>query len=201
MSIEAPVRRREDWQELISECKQSELTVKAFCQKHSVSEALFYSWRKRLVAEDQRAIRVGGDERSSAKRTSLTAATTGAGQRRASGDSGGHRRRDGCGLCWGCCGNVRDSPASQCAGLSLPGGMRHAQKLRQLSVAGSKPNGTGPTGRTFVRFVEPPKGPGEDPVLGIAMGLRFGRSGWRKAPTHCHFVNQGKCASRSQRKN
>lgn len=55
MSSEAPVRRREDWQQLISEHKQSGLTVKAFCQKHGVSEALFYSWRKRVVVEDQPA--------------------------------------------------------------------------------------------------------------------------------------------------
>jgi hypothetical protein len=55
MSSEAPVRRLEDWRQLISEHKQSGLTVKAFCQKHGVSEALFYSWRKRVVAEDQPA--------------------------------------------------------------------------------------------------------------------------------------------------
>jgi hypothetical protein len=29
--------------------------VKAFCEKHQVGEALFYSWRKRLIAEDQPA--------------------------------------------------------------------------------------------------------------------------------------------------
>jgi transposase-like protein len=55
MSSEAPARRREDWQQLISEYKQSGLTVKAFCQKQGVSEALFYSWRKRVAAEDQPA--------------------------------------------------------------------------------------------------------------------------------------------------
>ena len=55
MSSGGPARRREDWQQLISEHKQSGLTVKAFCQKHGVSEALFYSWRKRVVAEDQPA--------------------------------------------------------------------------------------------------------------------------------------------------
>ena len=55
MNSDAPVRKREDWQELISEYKQSGLTVKAFCQKHGVSEALFYSWRKRVAAEDQPA--------------------------------------------------------------------------------------------------------------------------------------------------
>ena len=55
MSSEGPVRRLEDWRQLISEHKQCGLTVKAFCQKHGVSEALFYTWRKRVVAEDQPA--------------------------------------------------------------------------------------------------------------------------------------------------
>src|SRR5438270_13076599 len=55
MSSEAPVPRLEHWQQLISEHKQGGLTVKAFCQKHGVGEALFYSWRKRVVAEDQPA--------------------------------------------------------------------------------------------------------------------------------------------------
>src|SRR5436305_7531760 len=53
MSSEGPVRRREDWQQLISQHQQSGRTVKAFCQKHGVSEALFHSWRKRVIAEDQ----------------------------------------------------------------------------------------------------------------------------------------------------
>src|SRR5881227_56690 len=55
MSSEAPVPRLEHWQQLISEHKQGGLTVKAFCQKHGVGEALFYSWRKRVVTEDQPA--------------------------------------------------------------------------------------------------------------------------------------------------
>jgi transposase len=55
MSSEGPARRREDWQQLISEHKQSGLTVKAFCQKHGVGGALFYSWRKRAAVEDQPA--------------------------------------------------------------------------------------------------------------------------------------------------
>jgi transposase len=55
MSSGALVRRREDWQQLISEHKQSGLTVKAFCRKQGVSEALFYSWRKRIVGGDQPA--------------------------------------------------------------------------------------------------------------------------------------------------
>ena len=55
MSSGAPARRREDWQQLISEHKQSGLTVKAFCQKQGVSEASFYSWRKRIVGGGQPA--------------------------------------------------------------------------------------------------------------------------------------------------
>src|SRR5436305_8655605 len=55
MDIEGRARKREDWRRRISEQQQSGLTVKAFCQKHGVGEALFYSWRKRVAAEDQPA--------------------------------------------------------------------------------------------------------------------------------------------------
>lgn len=51
MNSEGRARRREDWRQLISEHKQSGLSVKAFCGKHGVGEALFYSWRKRLAEE------------------------------------------------------------------------------------------------------------------------------------------------------
>ena len=47
--------RREKWRELISEHKQSELSVKEFCRKHGVGEAVFYAWRKRLAEEQQPA--------------------------------------------------------------------------------------------------------------------------------------------------
>jgi transposase-like protein len=42
------------WRKLISQHLQSDLSVKAFCQKHAVCEQSFYSWRKRL-SEDQPA--------------------------------------------------------------------------------------------------------------------------------------------------
>ncbi len=54
MDSEGRAGKREDWRRRISEQQQSGLTVKAFCQKHGVGEALFYSWRKK-VAEDQPA--------------------------------------------------------------------------------------------------------------------------------------------------
>jgi transposase len=43
--------RHRVWQELISQHRQSGLSVKAFCQKRGVCEQSFYSWRKRLSDE------------------------------------------------------------------------------------------------------------------------------------------------------
>ncbi|MFL6450004.1 MAG: IS66 family insertion sequence element accessory protein TnpA [Bryobacteraceae bacterium] len=40
MDIEGHARKRKDWRPRISEQQQSGLTVKAFCQKHGVGEAL-----------------------------------------------------------------------------------------------------------------------------------------------------------------
>jgi transposase len=54
MNSEGRGRKRADWQQLILEHEQSGLSVKAFCQKHGVGDALFYSWRKK-IAEDQPA--------------------------------------------------------------------------------------------------------------------------------------------------
>jgi transposase-like protein len=52
MNSERRALRREEWQQLISEHKQSGLSVKVFCEERGVSEPSFYTWRKRLV-EDQ----------------------------------------------------------------------------------------------------------------------------------------------------
>jgi transposase-like protein len=41
--------RQEVWRELISQHRQSGVSVKAFCQKQGVCEQSFYSWRKRLT--------------------------------------------------------------------------------------------------------------------------------------------------------
>src|SRR4051795_7326878 len=100
MSSEAPVRRREDWQQLISEHKQSGLTVKAFCQRHGVSEALFYSWRKRVIAEDQPARFALVATNGVAPSAPATTTTTSADRRRAPGDSVGHRRSDAADCAW-----------------------------------------------------------------------------------------------------
>jgi transposase-like protein len=51
MSSERRTRSRDDWKQLISEQQQSGLSVKAFCQKQGVGDALFYSWRKRIAEE------------------------------------------------------------------------------------------------------------------------------------------------------
>ena len=41
-------RRREEWGEILSEHKQSGLSVRAFCERRGVSEPSLYYWRKRL---------------------------------------------------------------------------------------------------------------------------------------------------------
>ena len=38
------------WRDLIARWKASGQTVAAFCAAHRVSQATFYSWRKRLAA-------------------------------------------------------------------------------------------------------------------------------------------------------
>jgi transposase-like protein len=40
--------RREAWGDILSEHKQSGLSVRAFCKRRGVSEASLYYWRKRL---------------------------------------------------------------------------------------------------------------------------------------------------------
>jgi hypothetical protein len=39
------------WRDLIDRCRVSGQSVAAFCAAHRVSEATFYSWRKRLAAQ------------------------------------------------------------------------------------------------------------------------------------------------------
>jgi hypothetical protein len=42
-------RKLEPWRDLIARWKPSGQTVAAFCNAHRVSQATFYSWRKRLA--------------------------------------------------------------------------------------------------------------------------------------------------------
>jgi transposase-like protein len=44
----AQEERRRFWRELIGEQEQSGVSVRAFCQRHRLSEHSFYQWRKRL---------------------------------------------------------------------------------------------------------------------------------------------------------
>jgi transposase-like protein len=47
----AQQERREFWRQLIAQQEQNGVTVRAFCQKHRVSEYSFYQWRKRLAEQ------------------------------------------------------------------------------------------------------------------------------------------------------
>ena len=42
--------RQKRWQELIRQQQQSQQPVSAFCRDHDISDASFYTWRKRLAA-------------------------------------------------------------------------------------------------------------------------------------------------------
>jgi hypothetical protein len=59
-------RKQDEWQRRISQCRASGLSVRAFCDRHGLSTASFYAWRRVL---EQRAaerpafvpVRVVGD--------------------------------------------------------------------------------------------------------------------------------------------
>ena len=44
------------WRNLLSKQRESNLSIKAFCRDHRVSEASFYTWRKRLDAKETRSL-------------------------------------------------------------------------------------------------------------------------------------------------
>ena len=47
------VASEKKWRELIRQQQQSKLSVSAFCREHGFSDQAFYSWRKRLAADDE----------------------------------------------------------------------------------------------------------------------------------------------------
>jgi putative transposase len=49
--ISAPrrIRRRDEWQTLLSEYKSGDLSQKAFCKLHQLSMSSFYQWKKKLT--------------------------------------------------------------------------------------------------------------------------------------------------------
>jgi transposase len=54
------------WQMVLDTFKTSGLSVRQFCQKEGVSEASFYSWRKRLSSENEAACQLNPNEKLSA---------------------------------------------------------------------------------------------------------------------------------------
>lgn len=49
-TLEVLSARHKRWQELIRQHEQSNLSVSVFCHDHGISDASFYTWRKRLAA-------------------------------------------------------------------------------------------------------------------------------------------------------
>jgi len=45
------IRRKKDWQRLLTEYAASELSQKAFCELHQLSMSSFYQWKKKLANE------------------------------------------------------------------------------------------------------------------------------------------------------
>lgn len=45
------IRRREEWRALFSEYEASNLSQKAFCERHQLSMSSFYQWKKRLSSD------------------------------------------------------------------------------------------------------------------------------------------------------
>ena len=45
-------RSREEWQSLIAQWQQSDLSAINFCKHHNISAASFYKWRQRLADVD-----------------------------------------------------------------------------------------------------------------------------------------------------
>ena len=41
------------WRELLGQWQRSELTIRAFCAQHSVSEPSFYAWRRTITQRDR----------------------------------------------------------------------------------------------------------------------------------------------------
>ena len=41
-------RKQDEWQRRISQCRASGLSVRAFCDRHGLSTASFYHWRRML---------------------------------------------------------------------------------------------------------------------------------------------------------
>ncbi len=48
MAQRPDVSKQERWLELIRRWQQSQTTIREFCQRHQVSEASFFSWRRVL---------------------------------------------------------------------------------------------------------------------------------------------------------
>lgn len=49
--------QRQFWQMVIDTCKESDLSIAAFCKKEGISVAAYYYWRKKLVGSHPKSNR------------------------------------------------------------------------------------------------------------------------------------------------
>jgi len=45
------------WRRMVRRCRNSGLSVRAFCEEHGLSEPSFYAWRRSLAARHEAAVR------------------------------------------------------------------------------------------------------------------------------------------------
>lgn len=80
MSRRPDVAKQARWLELIRRWQRSQTTVREFCQCHRVSEAGFFSWRRKLgergLLDDAMPSRTPADAPAFVKLTALDAAPT-----------------------------------------------------------------------------------------------------------------------------
>src|SRR6266436_2724880 len=118
--------RSEYWRERIAEQERSGMSVQRFCKEQGLTEQSFYLWRKRLL--EQQPMRFALVETGSARRQPATEQVWKWCWRPASGCAlapASTARR--CVRCWKLC--AHDPPAGQCAVISVPDCVRHAQEL------------------------------------------------------------------------
>ena len=70
---EANVEKQEYWRSVLRRQKRSGLSVRQFCTEHRLSQASFYSWKRKIASRDRQAgIRSGGKGRKRSRTQTVT---------------------------------------------------------------------------------------------------------------------------------
>jgi len=123
---ESAPSKQDQWRERIAEQVRSGLSIRRFCKEQGLPEHCFYGWRKRLWSQEP--VRFALVERGPARPGSAT-----------EGNLelvlvSGERLRIGAGVDGMTLRTVlkrcaHDAPAGECAGVSVPDRLRHAEEL------------------------------------------------------------------------